>query len=734
MTTWGQLVKVVGTWGRPPDPVAWAALAAFVALAIMALTPAAFSLLPAPMSRRRFLTVIGFVAAFLSLGYVAYYLRGGPRIIDATTYFMQGRALSHGKFSWIISEPTASFRGRFLLFQEPYRLGGIFPPGYPLLLALGFLIGAPMVIGPVLAGGITVATYALAHELVLDERRRPPFYVPDRESIARFAAALSLVSAALRYHTADTMAHGAAALAITLSLAAALRARRTGDSRFFALAGLAAGYVAATRLASAIPITLVILWIASRARPRLRGIGVTVTALLPGLLLLAASQHAVTGDATSSTQRAYYAVSDGPPDCFRYGFGAGVGCLYEHGEFVRARLSDGFGVLEALGATLRRLRVHLADVLNFEPLILVLLVPIFRAVRVSRACRSAGAVIILHVLAYAPFYFDGNYPGGGARFFAELLPIEHAVIAFAIAHALPTVAFPRRVLWTLALACLGFAVHTSYEHEALANRDGGRPMYEPDLTREAGVVDGILFFDTDHGFNLACDPAVTASHGVLAARLRNDDHDRMLYDSLGHPPSHVYRFERAEPAVAAPPASSLVPALAVPPQPLSHVDVFSPHAPVNDSWRFEAEADWPPFAQGGGWAEPVWAAGTGASQDRVLTVTPSPASGEAWAEIELPVPRADTFSVQPRVLLRGGGGEGTLKLYMLKDTADGGAYDRVEVATWQWNGGADKAVPAHAMDLESREIVFQTARARMVLTAKGGAIALDKTTFLKATR
>jgi hypothetical protein len=361
-------------------------------------------------------------------------------------------------------------------------------------------------------------------------------------------------------------------------------------------------------------------------------------------------------------------------------------------------------------------------VLNFEPLILVLLFPIFRAVRLSRACKSAAAVIVLHILAYAPFYFDGNYPGGGARLFAELLPIEHALIAFAIAHALPTVAFPRRVLWTLAFACLGFAVHTSYEHEALAKRDGGRPMYEPDLAREAGVVDGLLFFDTDHGFNLAYDPAVTASHGVLAARLRNDDHDRLLYDSLGHPPSHVYRFEKADADVP----------------PLSHVDLFAPHAPGNDSWQFEAEADWPPIAQGGGWAEPAWAAGTGASQDRVLMVTPSPASGEAWTEIELPVPRADTFSVQPRILLRGGGGAGTLTLYLLKANASAPTSapnpDRVEVATWQWNGEADKAAPAHAVDLEAREIDFQTTRARIVLTAKGGEVALDKTTFLKATR
>ena len=41
--------------------------------------------------------------------------------------------------TWEIPDVSASFRGRFLLFNEATgRVGGIFPPGYPLVLALGF--------------------------------------------------------------------------------------------------------------------------------------------------------------------------------------------------------------------------------------------------------------------------------------------------------------------------------------------------------------------------------------------------------------------------------------------------------------------------------------------------------------------------------------------------------------------------------------------------------------------
>ena len=106
-----------------------------------------------------------------------------------------------------------------------------------------------------------------------------------------------------------------------------------------------------------------------------------VPALLPGVALLLAHQRAATGDFWSSAQVAYYALADGPPGCFRWGFGSGIGCLFEHGEFVRARLSQGYGPLEAALNTVRRLAVHSIDIANFVPL--SLLVP-FALVRYRR--------------------------------------------------------------------------------------------------------------------------------------------------------------------------------------------------------------------------------------------------------------------------------------------------------------------------------------------------------------
>jgi hypothetical protein len=699
----------LGTWGKPPDDVAWAALGVSVLLALLSIAPRVVhdivGLEPGADKdqRRRFVSGCAFIAAFLSLGYVAFYLRGGPRIIDATSYFLEGRAFAHGKMSWPITSPSASFRGRFLLFHDPDTLSVIFPPGYPLLLAAGFLVGAPMVIGPLLAGAIVVATYLLARELCEPDD-------PDAPAIAALAAIFSIVCAALRYHTADTMAHGASALGVTLALTCALRARRTSSLKHFALAGLAVGGVLATRPVSALPIALAVFALCTYPRGSARGftaLGVTVALMVPGIVLLSFAQRAGTGSFFASTQEAYYRTSDGPPGCFRYGFGQGVGCLYEHADFVKAHLASGYGFVAALGTTFRRLKMHLQDVLNFEPLFLLVLCPVFLRAWKSKA-GLALAVVVGQVLAYAPFYFDGNYPGGGARFFADVLPIEHVLAAMGVALILPRFAFARRGLFVLALSCAGFAGHAVFDHVALANRDGGRPMYEPDVTRDSQMTHGLLFFDTDHGFNLAYVPGADPDKDILAARIHGDDHDRLLVERLNHPQTRAYRFSEEGPSVTP----------------------WVPAGGSMDFWRFEAEAEWPPLAQTGGWADPTSMAGTCASGEKALTVRPS-GTEPATATIEVPVASNGRWLVTPRIVRTYGSGRGTLRLVPM-GRAMAPEDDKL---VWEWSDDeAHGPTPPHetCVELTPRETMllgYPGAGARWVMTATGGAATLDRTTL-----
>ncbi|WP_434045392.1 MULTISPECIES: hypothetical protein [Sorangium] len=717
--------------GLPRDPAQWIALALSLAALLAGAwllrrgrSPAASRPGPAPRAGAApglaIAAALAVVAALISAAYVAVYLRGGPRIIDATSYWLEARAMAAGYLAWPLDEPAASVLGRFLVRSDAAAHGAaalgaaspggaapssaghvavIFPPGYPALLALGFLAGAPLAVGPLLAAALALATYDLA-------ARFAPEAPPAAGGAARIpfvpvvAALFSAICAALRYHTADTMSHGLAALCFTVALASARRAldeargaatraprgRLDPAVRAAALAGLAAGWLAATRPPSALALAAALLLVllpgsargpaaagpreggpAPAPAPRLGGLAAAMgLGALPGLALLAAHQRAATGGFASS-QAAYYAVSDGPPGCFRYGFGAGVGCLGEHGDFVRHNLAEGFGFLAAAGTTLRRLKLHLVDALNAEPLALLVIAGAVIALRRPRS-RPLAIALLLQIAAYAPFYFDGNYPGGGARLFADVLPIEHVLAAMAaLAIVERGVVEPRAregrgpavgprarlaaALVAAALALAGFAFRAGFDHAALRDREGGLPMFDPASVARAGVARGLVFVDTDHGFNLGFDPA---PGDVAVLRYRGDALDRIAWEARGRPPAYRYRF-------AIPDGGGLA---AVSIAPL----VFDAPGDALRDAVIEGESLWPPRAQRGAWALPEHAGGTCASGGRLLAVHAAAGGGAAAASgdasaasdasvvrVGLPAPWLRGARISPRVAVSGDG-------------------------------------------------------------------------------
>ncbi|HVY29397.1 MAG TPA: hypothetical protein VHB79_22715 [Polyangiaceae bacterium] len=459
-------------------------------------------------------------AAFaLSLLYLQYYLRGGPRIIDATSYFLEARSLAAGSFSFHVPDPSAAFRGRFLLASaDGHELGVIFPPGYPLVLSLGVRAGAPLLVGPLLGALLVLATYRLARAL------------GEQPKVAMLAAMLSVLCGALRYHTADTMSHGLAALLLCSALALTLEARSSAATL---VAGGCLGLLSATRPVSA-GVALLLVGYAVRRKPR-RSWLLLALGTLPGVALLLLQQRALTGHWLGSTQLAYYAVSDAPAGCFRYGFGAGTGCHFEHGDYVSRYLPNGYGFVPALRNLAVHLRVFASDATNFAPLTLLGGVALFKHRHSPLAL--AGYAVLLQALAYLPFYFDGNYPGGGARFLAEVIPLAQIAVARA--------AWDLRLGWLApAISALGFAVFAHHGHEELRDREGGRPMFEPAVLERAGVEHGLVLVSTDHGFNLGHRPGATdARLGIVVARARDDAHDRELYERLGAPPTYRYEFD-----------------------------------------------------------------------------------------------------------------------------------------------------------------------------------------------
>lgn len=542
-----------GNFGLPPDAVAWTALSLALALTwTIARRGDACLRLVRGLPPTGAVLGLAALASALSWGYVAFYLRGGPRIIDATSYYLEARALADGALAFPVPDPSGSFRGRFLVNTPTGELSVLFPPGYPALLALGFLASAPLAVGPLLAAALVVLTYRLGRELF------------GSAELGLLAALLSALSAVLRYHTADTMSHGWTAVL----LAGVVLAGHRRTPRGALVAGLCAGVAFATRPVSGLWAMVLGLLFLVRTPRRL---ALFVPALLPGVSLLGAHQLIATGDAFGSVQQAYYAIADGPPGCFGYGLGAQLGCRVEHGDFVRARLPDGFGWWPALGTTLRRLYWHLPDAANCELLALLVPVAVARGRRLA-AVRWLGVAVFGLVAAYLPFYFDATYPGGGARLYADVLPFEHLLIAWALLRF-------KVARWTAPAVLAGFALHTVFDHRLLAEREGGRPMFEPDVLAAAGITRGLVFVNTDHGFNLGHRPGDRA---LVVARRRRDAHDALLWRNLGRPDAWMYDFDPTRPRAA--------PTL----RPLE----LEAGGPL----RFEAEAEWPPLLVRGGWA------------------------------------------------------------------------------------------------------------------------------------
>lgn len=681
------------TVGVPRDPAPWIALG--LAIVLLAIGPRLLR-----TARSRLLLILASItAALLSAAYVSVYLRGGPRIIDASAYWLEARALSRGLFSFPLGEPEQSVLGRFLVRSEHddgAHAAVIFPPGWPAILALGFLARAPMAVGPLLAAAIAVATYDLAGSLAKSLKSGPLLGVappdePHPALLPRLALLFSVTSAALRYHTADTMSHGLAALSVAASLALALRALDAiGEGRspraWVLGSGLALGWLFATRPVSALAPAIAIAYLAlrdpslerDRARRALRLALPLALGALPGVCLFFAHQHAATGAWGASSQRLYYELSDGPPGCFRYGFGAGIGCVGEHGDFVRAHLAEGFGFVAAAGTTLRRIRMHLIDPLNAEPLALLVLAGAL-LVRGSPRGRALGLAVLAQILAYAPFYFDGNYPAGGGRFYCDVLPVEHALAAAAVVTIGNERRAPERfAAAALALSLLGFALRAGFHHAALRDRDGGRPLFEPAALAHAGVTRGLVFIDTDHGFDLAFDPRPA---GDLAfARGHGDDLDRITWEARGRPPAHRYAI--------VPSASG------------SATVVIEPvhFAPV-EARVIEAESLWPPVAQDRGFALITWASGSCASAARLLTVHGDGRGERASITLSLPARALAGHAMTARIAL----GEGARGELILR--ADG-----VEIARRPFTAPAGAALSC--VDLPS----FRAPRAASRLT------------------
>ncbi|MDQ3106855.1 MAG: hypothetical protein M3Q68_03520, partial [Actinomycetota bacterium] len=242
------------------------------------------------MSLRRHLpaAVLAFVA-FAGFLFVQY--RWFPHLSknnDEAVYLFQAEMLRDGNLTLPASDIGISFRP-WMSGAFGDRVVMVFPPGWPAVLAMGTLVGAPFkVVGALAASFAVVATYVLALEMLRDRR-------------AAVAAGTFVGLSPLLLVLGGTVLSYPFALGLGAVLGAAvLRAMRTGTIRWLLVSGIAAGLLVSTRpldavlVAGAFGLHLGWSW---RRRPAalLAGVGWSVVGALPFVLAVMASNVNVTG-------------------------------------------------------------------------------------------------------------------------------------------------------------------------------------------------------------------------------------------------------------------------------------------------------------------------------------------------------------------------------------------------------------------------------------------------------
>lgn len=166
---------------------------------------------------------IGVVSANFFLGLLTNQLlfRDFPNSGDEYSYQISARLFAEGKLSVPSPEPRGFFDFYHILNQG--RFYGKYPPGWPALLAVGMVLGAPpWIVNQILSAAALAACFAVA-------RRH---FSPE---VAIFAMLLALANPFLVINSASYFSHTACLLFVTVFLGAALDWLRDPASRKAAL-------------------------------------------------------------------------------------------------------------------------------------------------------------------------------------------------------------------------------------------------------------------------------------------------------------------------------------------------------------------------------------------------------------------------------------------------------------------------------------------------------------------
>ncbi|MCK6507108.1 hypothetical protein L6R53_27675 [Myxococcota bacterium] len=401
---------------------------------------------PASSAAARAAPLVVLALALLGVAVAAWLarvpLQGVAHVQDEIVYELQARVLSEGRLWEEARLPRAAHVFPFVVNEAPtdaHPLGrryGIFPNGWPLVLAPGVALGLSWLVNPLLHGLLVLVGARLAAATA-------------GPRAALLAAAFLALSPGLLLQAGSRMSHPLCAL--LAALAALLVAQGPTPRRALALGG-ALGLLLLTRPVDALALALALaLFAPSGARgawwpagpPLLLAVGLTL-----------AQNHLLTGDWRLFPQHAWFGAGEPPfpspafrfvPGCNALGFGPDIGCEPTFGSLGHTPEKALRGALHNGGLA--------AKLWLGSPLLLALALA-----APARLRNLAGGSWALLALGYGLYWYAGPCLGG--RFHhaaAPLVVVAAAAGADALAARLRLPALTPGLLlaaaaWRLSLA------------------------------------------------------------------------------------------------------------------------------------------------------------------------------------------------------------------------------------------------------------------------------------------
>lgn len=123
---------------------------------------------PWPVRPALLVAALALFAAALSAYLSRRVFEAVPHVADGISYAFQGKIFAAGR-PWLDPPPVPDAFAAQNVLLSGTRWCGIYPPGFPLLLALGWLFGAPFLVNPVLLGLAVAGVFRLGASL-FDEK------------------------------------------------------------------------------------------------------------------------------------------------------------------------------------------------------------------------------------------------------------------------------------------------------------------------------------------------------------------------------------------------------------------------------------------------------------------------------------------------------------------------------------------------------------------------------------